>query len=147
LLLLLFPYQLTLLLWLLRLLLLWRRLHIQHLLLLLLLLRRLHDRHLLLLLSHKQLLQLLQLQLLQLLRHKQLLLLVLIPLSLHLLQSKCLLKLLSSTHAQHLNPVHRTHRLTAIVRVKRQQQVAHAAALRQRERLRTAFVFRSEAAQ
>jgi hypothetical protein len=114
-----------------------------------LLLLLLRCRHLLLLLHEWHLLLLLlKLQLLQLLRRKQLLLvLVLLPLSLQLLQSQRLLQLLRSTHAQHLNPVHCTHRLTAVVRVKREQQVAHPAALRQREGLRASLVLRSEAAQ
>lgn len=73
--------------------------------------------------------------------------LLLLMLCLQLLQCKGFLKLLRCADTQHLYPVHGTDLFVAVVGVKQQQQVAHAAALRQRECLSAALVLGCKAAQ
>lgn len=85
--------------------------------------------------------------LLQMVLLRMMLVVRLIVLRLLLLQGQRFLQLLRCADTQHLNPVHRTHLLTAVVRVKHEQEVAHPAALRQGEGLRAALVLGCEAAQ
>jgi hypothetical protein len=70
-----------------------------------------------------------------------------LSITLCLLQCQGFLKLLRCTHAKNLQSIHGTHDLISVVGVKHHQQVAHPAALWQREGLGAAAILCCEATQ